>query len=73
MRIEAIQNEVARLRAVERARLLSALRRSNAVKGPSASQTSYVSELDRPFDAYAMNVMPVSTAGSNNFEEGVLA
>ena len=74
MRVEAIQNEVARLRAVERARMLSAFRRSNAVTGASASKTSYVSELDRPFDVYVENAVPVNTTGgAANFQDGVLA
>jgi hypothetical protein len=75
MRVEAIQNEVARLRAIERARMLAALRRSASSTNTTTREASWSAELGRPFDAYtAANVPPPTAANTApDLKNGLLA
>jgi hypothetical protein len=74
MQVEAIQNEVSRMRALERAQMLAALRRSDSSTSTTGA-TSAASELGRPFDAFLSASIPpaVIPDSTPDFKNGVLA
>jgi hypothetical protein len=74
MNVAAIQSIVSRQRAVEQAQMLAALRRSRATTGSATRVASFVAQLDRPFDASAVNLPPVTATHTvADFQTGLLA
>jgi hypothetical protein len=72
MRVEAISTEAARLNAIRRAQLMTALRRANQ----STNNTSVVEEMDRPTDLFlsGTNLPTVQSNDiSTNLQNGLYA
>ena len=73
MNVAAIQSIVLRQRAVEQAQMLAALRRSSSATGTTRA-ASFVSELNRPFDASTANIPPINISSpADDFKTGLLA